>query len=234
MNTLMKYYNHCKKKILLFCFVLWAFLIVLLYFLNGYVLQWANNISTYFPFLNKGIVEYILSLLLNCIAPTSIATFSYFNLLNYVNQKGWRKKYPQYDINGEWLDRTTYTKQLDGGGWKDLKAQSVPSPVIIEQTCKTIKIGSSVGEDFRWYSLLAEWDDNDSLKIFYVVEYYSRLQKKGYPENRKGYEYMTIKRTPSDSKKKPNKMVGKFWHCISNDQKPMYMGDVTYTRTSDN
>lgn len=233
MNVLKEYYNNCKKKIFSFCLVIWAVLIICLYFIDGHISQWATAIATILPFLNGRVIEYVLNLLLNCIAPTSFSIVLYVKLLDYVNEKRWKKKFPQYDIDGEWYDKTTYTKQIDGNGWKELKNQSVPSPVIIKQTCKAIKICSSVGKDFRWYSLLAEWDDIESLKIFYVVEYYAKLQKQGYPENRKGYEYMTIKRVSPDSNEKPKEMVGKFWHCISNDQKPMYMGDVTYTRKID-
>ena len=61
---------------------------------------------------------------------------------------------------------------------------------MIEQTCESVSVKMSVGEDFRWYSLLADWNDNNELEIFHGADYYTRLQEEGYPEFRIGYECM--------------------------------------------
>lgn len=233
MKELGEYYNNWKSRAWKICLTLWVVLILVFYFANAFVSTFANLIAGYMSlFLTCDVkfVEYLLTVLIDFIAPTSITIGMYFGILKYVNEKGWKRKYPQYDIDGEWDDITTYTRELCGSGWKDLNRDGVPSPVHIKQTCQSIKIESSVGEDFEWHSLLADWDDSNSIRIFYIVEYYANLQTKGYPERRMGYEYMTVDRRSVAPNKKPTKLVGKFWHCLADDGKPMYKGDATYTR----
>lgn len=235
MKELKDYYENWKKKLLLYYVPVWIVLVFVCYQINqlsaNILLSLADNPKiTWISIDNIDFIEYFVSLFVEHVAPTSGAVALYFYTLKYINEKGWKKKFPIYDISGIWNDTTTYTNKIDDKGWMRLSGKSVPSPVIIEQTCNKVEIVSSVGNDFKWYSLLADCDYNNTLRIFYTVEYYSKLQKDGYPERRMGYECMDIIEYGSDNK--PCKMVGKFWHCISDDGKPTFMGDVVYERNN--
>ena len=231
MKELKTYYDEWKKKLLYFSLITNAALVLLFSYLDNVLSRLLESLVSMVSFFDNQIVFYVINLIVGYIAPTSISIGLYFYLLNCVNTKWWKKKFPQYDIDGEWDDNTVYTRQFTNNGAKKVTNTSVPSPVRIYQTCTSIKIEPSVGQDFMWRSLMAEWDANEALMIFYEVEYYSSLQQKnGYPQNRRGYEYMTIDRSNSNMNKKPQKLVGQFWHCVANDGKPIYMGDVTYTR----
>lgn len=230
MKIMTDYYNGWKKKAFTLCLIAWVIFAVLFYIadimlgrlLNGIDLNWINE--------NKDIIKYAINLLLGFVTPTSLSVGVYFTILNYVDKRGWKKKFPNYDIGGEWNDETRYIKMLDSKGWKTPNDVTIPSPVRIEQTCRSVKISMSVGNDFTWYSLLADINEQGTLEIFYKVEYNTALQKKGFPQCRYGYERMNIQLTNGGEKEIPHIMKGKFWHCLSSDGKPIYMGDVTYTR----
>lgn len=233
MKILMDYYNKWKNRLLLYYFLVWIVFVLIGYLFNqlisGVLTMLATNSQiSWITIYNLDFIEYFVSLFVEIAAPTSVTIALYNYTLKYINEKGWKKKFPQYDISGEWSDITTYTKQIDDSGWKKLNGKTVLSPVIIRQKCNKVEVKTSVGNDFKWYSLLADWDNKSALRIFYTVEYYGKLQKKGYPESRIGYECMDIFEYGKDNK--PCKMVGKFWHCISDDGKPIFMGDVVYKR----
>ncbi len=238
MKELKKYYEKWKNKLLAFIIPFWLLFSMIFWVINEgvreFLLKCANDPQIiYITNENIYIVEYIFSFIIDILAPTSIVIMVYLCSLKYINEKGWKKKFPQYDISGEWHDITTYTKEFDKNGWKMLNNSSVSSPVCIKQTCNTVSITSSVGKEFKWYSLIADWNNTGALEIFYKVEYFDNLQKKGYPEERRGFECMDIYREGMSEKERPTKMIGKFWHCISSDGKPMYMGDVIYERKFD-
>lgn len=235
MTELKDYYNKWKDKLLLLSIPCWLILAVVFFPINdifsGLLAGWADNPDIkYITQNNEQIFYYIFSLLLDFLAPTTITVILFSCCINYIDQKGWKKKFPQYDVSGEWLDITKYTKSFDQSGWTELKQNNVPSPVRIKQTCQTIEVLPSIGDDFAWHSLSAAWDSSNNLKILYEVEYYGSLREKGYPEKRIGYESMRIYETGLDADRPPCKMVGKFWHCICDDGKPVYMGDVVYER----
>ena len=180
----MDYYNKWKNKLLLYYIPVWIILVLIGYLceelISGALTTLARNPQiTWITINNLDFIEYFVSLFVEIAAPTSAVIALYNYTLKYINEKGWKKKFPQYDISGEWYDITTYTNQIDGSGWKKLKGESVPSPVIIKQTCNKVEVIPSVGNDFKWYSLLADWDNKGALRIFYTVEYYGKLQKKG-------------------------------------------------------
>ncbi len=76
---------------------------------------------------------------------------------------------------------------------------------------------------------MADWDEHNKLRIFYCVNYFKELKEKGFPEERLGYECMSIKDYDKETKK-PIKMIGTFHHCVSDDGKPFFLGDVVYSR----
>lgn len=233
MKELVDCYKSRKNNLLLVSVSCWFILTIIFFILSEEISNCLSNYATnssikWVTESNEMLLQLLFTLLLDLIAPATIVFIPYFFYIDYFNKEGWKKKFPQYDVSGEWLDTTTYMKGLDGNGWSTSNRINVPSPVRIEQTCQTVKVLPSIGDDFEWHSLLAGWDENDNLRILYKVEYYENLQEnQGYPESRTGYESMHI--CPNDNKR-PCKMVGKFWHCIRSDGKPMYMGDVTYER----
>lgn len=238
MPELKDYYNKWRETLLILCILCWIILSAVFCFINeafsNLLGMWIDNPNI--EWVNQGneqILYYIFDLLIDFAAPTTITVILFSVSLNYINQNGWKKKFPQYDVNGEWADITTYIKGLNGRGWINLEQKNVPSPVQIKQTCQTIEVLPSIGENFVWHSLSADWDNNNNLKILYEVEYYGKLQKEGYPEKRIGYESMRIDMNKLSTDNRPCKMVGKFWHCISDDGKPIYMGDVVYERKGD-
>lgn len=238
MEELIDYYNKWGRKLLVFSIPCWIFLAFIFSFISEEVseliTELVNNPSIkYINQANEQKIEQMFSLVVDFFAPTTIVAALYFTILNYIDHKGWKIKFPQYDVSGEWLDITKYTKKLDHCGWASLDQAGVPSPVRIKQTCHIIEILPSTGDKFTWHSLSANWDKNNNLKILYEVEYYGGLQRHGYPERRIGYESMRICTTGLLAGKRPNKMVGKFWQCINDDNKPVYMGDVVYERKMD-
>lgn len=83
-----------------------------------------------------------------------------------------------------------------------------------------------------FYSILADWDERNNLNILYKAIYYDSLQEQGFPESRFGYEELHIDKHGLTTGQKPRKIIGKFWHCLSRDGKPVFMGDVVYERRS--
>jgi len=229
MKVLKDYYEKCKNEWFERSIVIWAFLTLFFIFLN----EW---LSTSIIVLVADptvlwITKNVFVLLLGCVAPTAITITLYFSILDYINREQWKKKFPQYDVSGEWDDTTIYTESIGSQSMDRVTPnKSVSSPVHITQTCKTIKIDPSIGDDFEWHSITADWDDHGALNILYKVEYKGALRAIGYPANRFGYESMHIDKKGLDKKQKPHTMSGKFWHCLADDGKPMYMGDVTYKR----
>lgn len=234
MTALKDYYNNWKKKMQALSIPIWILLSLLFLHLNDsvslYITELSKNEIPLITQENLLLFKLLLDLLFDFIAPTSISLLIYRLVLKHVDQNRWKKKYPQYDISGKWRDTTYYTQYMDNNGLSRISQQhSELSPVIIEQTCHEIRIKDSIGEGFKWYSLLCDWNDSN-LDILYSVEYYSPLQQKGYPEKRYGYECMSIDTKNQSPKEKPRRMVGKFWHCCSADGKPIYMGEVVYER----
>lgn len=228
MQELKNYYETWKKRLQCFIIPVW-FVLALLFFLLDKGISFCLEQANFLQQENDEFIKYIIALLVDFLAPTSIVYFVYNSILKYINTKGWKKAFPQYDIGGKWKDITTYTNKLDGSGWDSSKKSNIPSPVIIEQTCLSIKIANSVGDDFSWHSIMSEFSENE-LKIFYIVEYSTRLQnEEHYPEKRFGFEKMKICECFKTSGK-PKKMSGQFWHCIANDDRPFFMGDVIYER----
>lgn len=218
-KELCDFYENGKKIVNLICFVIWLALIEVFSFFTDTFLSLMEN-----EFAKKVVTE-----LFSIIGPTAIIIIVYFKILKFINTDLWKMVYPQYDFNGQWSDLTIYTKSVDKSGWHDLNDTQIPSPIIIKQTCLTMDVEPSVGEQFEWHSLAAKWKDN-KLIILYEVNYYNGAQRKGFPEKRIGYESMVVCKHDSKTNK-PIEMQGRFHHCISNDGSPIYMGDVTYTRS---
>ncbi|MBD5490402.1 MAG: hypothetical protein HDR13_16715 [Lachnospiraceae bacterium] len=234
MKELEEYYEHWKHNIFKGCIFIWVIMSILFFMLNNCLVGRLQSISndkimSYINSENEILFEYLLQYFLGLIAPSGLIILIYTLALRYINEKAWKKKFPNYNIDGEWEDITEYTVEFSKNGYRALEEKKVPSPVIIKQTCKCIEIVPSVGEDFTWQSLLAELEGRQ-LKIFYKVTYKKSLQDKGFPEYRIGYEEMVIDTSNLSPKQKPVKMSGQFWHCVQNDSRPMYMGDVTYKR----
>ena len=187
--------------------------------------SWLNNSNT------QIFAEELVKWLLTFVTPAGIVTVSYFHILKVVDTKCWKRKYPEYDISGEWQDITTYTQCLDSDGWIDrYPEKTAVSTVIFDQTCRKIEILPSDGEGFAWQSIAVHWDYQKELHILYQVRYTNIMQQKGFPASRTGYERMHIDKTGLPRNQKPNIMRGQFWHCIALDGKPMYLGDVKYER----
>lgn len=234
MKELEEYYEQWKSTFLKVCIFIWVIISIFLFMLSKYLVEMLQSISysntiSCINSENEILFEYLLQYVLGLIAPTGFIILIYVFVIGHINKSAWKRKFPNYNIDGEWNDITEYTVEFSPNGYKTLKEKKVPSPVIIKQTCKGIEIAPSVGKDFTWQSILAELE-GQRLKIFYKVTYKKSLQEKGFPEYRIGYEEMVIDTSNLSSKQIPSKMSGQFWHCVQNDSKPMYMGDVTYRR----
>lgn len=234
MGELKEYYEQWKHKIFWICISIGIILSILFFMLSNYLVEGLQNIInndtlSYINSENEVVFKFFLQYFLGLFAPGGIVFFIYTKVLKYINENAWKKRFPNYNIDGKWDDISKYTGEFSKNGYKALKGKKVPSPVIIKQTCKDIKIEPSVGKDFTWESLMA-FLDGQRLKIFYKVEYKNSLQIDGYPEYRIGYEEMVIDMSNLSRNQKPNKLSGQFWHCVQNDSKPMYMGDVIYRR----
>lgn len=72
--------------------------------------------------------------------------------------------------------------------------------------------------------------DEEKLQILYKVNYNNSFRSKGYPQFRNGYEKMYLDFNNTNDNGKITVLKGNFWHCVSDDGKSMFMGDVTYTR----
>lgn len=232
MEELKKFYNKWQKRMFVISYIIWFILILLFSSIeqktSDFLIYCASNTDLNFITTDNIIVwEQILSFIAEFFGPLSISFGIYNRTMYYIDTKGWKKKFPHFDIDGTWNDTTIYTKKMDRLGINSVRDKKVPSPVIIKQTCNSFKIKQSVGEGFEWYSLMADWKD-DKLMILYRVEYNSSLQKQNFPEQRTGYECMSIKDYGDNGK--PVKMVGNFHHCINDDNKPVFMGDVIYER----
>ena len=245
MPKLLEYYNKWQSKLQKLSFTTWTLLTLIMTFLGGALgneipnalAKWASNTTSSWlsSLLNspdimvaaQGLLKWLLALA----APTAIVVSAYNRILNRIDTKSWKRKFPEYDIGGEWKDTTTYTKSLEGAkGWEETQIIG-KSTVIFEQTCRQIKILPSDGTGFKWQSIVVDWDAKDELHILYDVEYRDNMQQNAYPASRTGYEKMHIDRTGLSAKQKPHKMSGQFWHCIQADGNPMYLGDVVYERT---
>ena len=251
MTELMEYYKQRQKVLLNVYAVLWftvsgisflfldQILISALTCLNSFV-----NLGWLLVDESRIFIKFIAFFIDFCL-PASLIWRLYLYHLDYHNKEGWKKHFPQYDINGVWVDQTIYTNMIHDNQWistdtmadklKDMGWSSenslpvIPSSVVIMQTCQMIKIGISDGKGFMWRSLSAEWND-DSLKILYEVTYNNVLRNIGYPQQRYGFEKVHIDGADPQKKSKPERMTGQFWHCIADDGKPILMGDVTYVR----
>jgi len=230
MKELKNYYEKSKKKWFYITVSVWVILTMIFSVMekafSKLVTIWAINQDL----ISESYIQ-VLFVFLSALVPTTIVFVSYFSILNYIDQKGWKKKFPQYDISGKWLGTVDFTESInDGGIWSTSKETSKSTAVNIVQTCNTIKIEPSFGDDMVFYSILADWDEMGSLNIFYKAEYYKPLQKQGFPAFRYGYERLYIDTTDLPPKEKPLKIKGDFRHCLSDDGKPIFMGDVTYER----
>lgn len=232
LDTLMEYYNAQKDRMLNSTISIYLILSIVFFLVNSTITVFLENLSAnnnVFLINNMQLISLLISVVLDFIAPTAIIIPIYRKLDFYFDHIGWKKKYPHLDLSGEWVDTTEYTKCINNSSWKEANITSVPSTVHIEQTCHSISIKPSSGDGFIWKSLTANLNDN-TLDILYNVQYNHHLQTKGYPEQRTGYEQMKIILDGLNQKERPKKMVGKFWHCIQDDNKPIYMGDVIYER----
>lgn len=234
MGELKEYYEQWKRNLLWICISIGIIMSILFFKLSNYLVEGLQNIinNDTLPYINSEnevVFKFFLQYFLGLFTPGGIVFFIYTKVLKYINEDAWKKRFPNYNIDGKWDDISEYTGEFSKNGYKALKGKKVPSPVIIKQTCEDIKIESSVGKDFTWESLMA-FLDGQRLKIFYKVEYKNSLQIDGYPEYRIGYEEMVIDMSNLSRNQKPNKLSGQFWHCVQNDSKPMYMGDVIYRR----
>lgn len=252
MTELLKYYDEKRSEMLNFYSIIWfAVTVISFLFLERIVtgfIAWIDTVvvadlSWLLTDKYQSIINLII-LLVDFFLPASLIWTIYCKRLDYIDKEGWKRHFPQNDISGEWLDHTTYTDMIKSTGWVDVdkiadklkdknwtdeNTPAVPSSVIISQTCHIIRIEVSHGAGFTWRSLSATWAD-DSLKILYEVTYNNVLRNKGYPQQRFGFEKMSIDRNGLAANQKPQQMVGQFWHCIANDGKPVLMGDVTYKR----
>ena len=233
MDELKNFYNQWQKRMFVICYFIWFVLLIVFFLLNQSIselLDICMNSPECIQITkdNRVVWDYFVSFFTDFVGPLSVTYGIYIKTMDYINTTGWKKKFPHLDIDGTWNDITTYTKKFDDKGiTSENDDKKVPSPVIIEQTCNSFKIKQSVGDDFEWCSLMADWKDN-KLMILYRVEYKSKLQKDGFPEQRTGFECMSIKNI--GRKGRPVEMVGNFHHCVYDDKKPVYMGDVVYKR----
>ena len=223
-QKLMEYYEEQQKKLFTWSIVVWILMTVFMAWLEVVLRVEISKLTS------SEIVKEALKILLALVTPTTIVWLTYSYILKIVDTKWWKRKYPQYDISGKWQDITTYEQALDSNGWKKIQIPPKPSTVIFEQTCRHLKILPSDGKGFSWGSIAIYWDNQEDLHILYQVRYKSVTQQQNYPERRIGYELMHIDRTELSEKQKPHKMRGQFWHCIAQDGKPMYLGDVVYER----
>jgi hypothetical protein len=240
MKKLMDYYNERQKKLYGQSIAIWVFLTAFLTWAERTIEDFLSNhsnsgmsswLSSLFQSPNTQILmEAILKWLIALFAPTAIVTLIFYFRLKIVDTKSWKRKYPQYDISGEWQDTTTYVECLDHSGWSKI-THKCESTVIFEQTCRCLKIIPSDGNGFMWKSIAVDWDNQDELNILYQVQYTGALRGNGYPKNRIGYEAMHIDRTGLTERQRPHIMRGRFQHCIDSDGKPMFSGDVVYERT---
>ena len=235
MEELKKYYEKSKNKWLSITAFSWTALTMLFSIIKDAAFAFINSWAVNQNFTSENYIQSLINFIFAYVAPTTAALIFYFAVIDYINKKGWKKKFPQHDISGEWNGTIFFRKSLDSknGGWDTSIKKNEHTPVIIEQTCNTIKIKPSIGKNIEWHSIMAAWDEKGILNILYKVEYYEPLQEKNFPESRFGYETLSIDRTGLSPKQKPDKMSGKFRHCISYDDKPLFMGDVEYERIND-
>lgn len=230
MEVLKNYYNECVRCWSRRIIFIWAFLTIISCLINEILSDVVsclvkNHTISFITQDNEKYFRYFIIVLFMCFAPTGISVVIYSGILNRINKKGWKKKFPNLDLDGKWTESTTYAKCF-GGQYAERVASS---PVHICQTCQNIEVKPSIGKGFEWHSIIADIN-NSCLEILYKVEYSDNLQYEGYPERRFGYESMHIDFSELSPKGKPCKMIGKFWHCVADDGKPMYMGDVVYER----
>lgn len=236
MNELKKYYEKKSKKAFEFSILIWIVLVIIFYFFDNninnclYIKAYSDtvkwiNVDTY------QIISYMVQCIVGFLSPTGIVIFIYDKYLKYIDKKGWKKKFPEYNIDGEWYDNTVYTKRFDKNGRHEISKFDLPSKVVIHQTCRELRIDDSPGKFFNWHSLSVDLQ-NANLKILYEVNYQNGIKNNSFPEFRIGYEDMHI--VMNSENQKPVLITGKFWHCVNDDDKPMYMGNVEYTRTLTN
>lgn len=224
-QKLQKYYDGWKKRLLACAIAAWLGYYVLFLLIKD-IFAIPVDAS------NKELLELFISSCLGFIAPNAIIIWGYFKIMDYIDKEGWKKKFPGFDFSGTWVDNTTYNYFFDETGFhKNTKTESmIPAEVKIKQTCRTVEIDVSSGDDFEWRSIAADWDESNHLNILYRVDYRdSLIRKQKYPPFRYGYEKVHVFGTTS-ANSKPEQMRGKFWHCVSEDQKPMFYGEVEYLR----
>lgn len=236
MNELKEYYVKKSKKTLECLIPIWIVLMIIFYFVgdninNCLYTKACNDTVKLININNYQIISYIIQCMIGFLSPTGIVIFLYDKYLNYIDKKGWKKKFPDYNIDGEWYDKTVYTKRFDSNGSEKISKFDLPSKVVIHQTCRELWIDDSPGEFFNWHSLSADLQ-NLNLRILYRVNYQNGIRNNSFPEFRIGYEDMHI--VKNSENQKPVLISGKFWHCVSDDDKPMYMGNVEYTRNLTN
>jgi len=227
MKELKDYYEKSKRKWFSITVSAWVILVIIF----NIIAKLLSNSVTTTCITDQDVINNIefLIVFLSALVPTTAALVFYFSILDYVNKEGWRKKFPQYDINGEWSGTISFTKSISSTGW-DTNNKNESIPVHIEQTCNTLRIKPSGSDNMRFYSILADWDERDRLNILYKAEYYKNLRKQDFPECRLGYEELHIDTQGLTLKEKPLKITGTFRHCLTDDGKPIYMGDVVYER----
>lgn len=224
-NRLTEYYKSKAASAFNNSIVIWVVYSVLLLILKNFI---SNLVPAADKFQYHEIVSFALTTVLGTVGATTVTKYGYKRYLKYVNEKGWKKKFPEYDLSGEWMETTSYndviTSQSPGSAGRTLS-----SKVIIEQDCNHISIKNSPGPHFTWYSITADIGEDDCLNILYKVEYIHQVQRDfNYPEDRVGYERMHVVKWGPDGR--PTRMEGTYRHCVSNDGKPSFTGSVEYVR----
>lgn len=241
MVKLQEYYEDQQSKLFRWSIAIWMLLTMIMTWAGGVFsiwmadgfAKWASSpqvSSILGSEATRTFVQGIGRWLFALIAPTAIVFGLYRRSCRKADTKWWKKKYPEYDIDGEWLDTTTYTRSVTEYGWNTPAIGTSQSTVRFRQTCSKVEIQPSDGDGFMWQSIAMSWDEQDAIHILYQVTYTELLKKKGYPAGRVGYERMHVDRSGLAPKEKPSRMSGHFYHCVADDSKPMYLGDVVYER----
>jgi hypothetical protein len=219
------YYENWKKRLQELCMGIWFITAMGLLSIHDLAKEFLENSDL----LSQFNMDYVTSILMlfGFASPSLLAIFIYNKSCSYIDTKLWKRKFPQYDISGEWSE-TAFLKWYDHTEkeWKK-EEDNYKYPIIIEQTCQMTKIIAHPGDELKWHSIMASWDENNTLNILYQVDYYSTLQEKEFPERRFGYNIMNI--FPNGGEK-PHKMKGKTWDCISITDKRPLMGDILWER----
>jgi len=155
MKELKKYYETSKREWL--CIIVSGWVILIIIF-NIIGVVFSKLVTTWITDQDVKSNFEILLVFLSALVPTTIALVSYFSILDHINKEGWKKKFPQYDINGEWVGTISFTRGINDTGWNLSNKKSESIPVHIEQTCNTLRIKPSVGDNMTFYSILADFN----------------------------------------------------------------------------